>query len=116
MASDPRRYLENLTRGRGWSVRVLPQEAIEASLDRVLMVGGERRLNQLRDQASEVAQDLGYQSQFKRLDALIGALLGIQAAKHLTARRALARPVRTARAENTASRPLAAGVATGTGY
>jgi len=68
MASDPRRYLENLTRGRGWSVRVLPQESIEASLDRVLMVGGERRLNQLRDQAREVAQDLGYQSQFKRLD------------------------------------------------
>jgi Fic/DOC family len=91
MASDPRRYLENLTRGRGWSVRVLPQEAIEASLDRVLMVGGERRLNQLRDQAREVAQDLDYQSQFKRLDTLIGALLGTQAAKHLTARQALAR-------------------------
>jgi hypothetical protein len=91
MASDPRRYLENLTRGRGWSVRVLPQEAIEASLDRILMVGGERRLNQLRDQAREVAQDLGYQAQFKRLDTLIGALLGTQAAKHLTARQALAR-------------------------
>src|SRR5215469_11854395 len=30
LASDPRRYLENLTRGRGWSVHVLPQEAIEA--------------------------------------------------------------------------------------
>jgi Fic family protein len=91
MASDSRRYLENLTRGRGWSVRVLPQEAIEASLDRVLMVGGERRLNQLRDQAREVAQALGYQAQFKRLDTLIGALLGTQAAKHLTARQALAR-------------------------
>jgi hypothetical protein len=91
MASDPRRYLENLTRGRGWSARVLPQEAVEASLDRVLMVGGERRLNQLRDQAREVAQALGYQAQFKRLDALISALLGTQAAKHLTARQALAR-------------------------
>lgn len=91
MASDPRRYLENLTRGRGWSVRVLPQEAVEASLDRVLMVGGEGRLNQLRDQAREVAQALGYQAQFKRLDTLVGALLGTQAAKHLTARQALAR-------------------------
>jgi hypothetical protein len=70
---------------------VLPQEAIEAALDRVLMVGGERRLNQLRDQAREVAQALGYDSQFKRLDTLIGALLGTQAAKHLTARQALAR-------------------------
>ena len=91
MSSDPRRYLENLTRGRGWSARVLPQEAIEASLDRVLMVGGEHRLNQLRDLAREVADALGYQAQFKRLDTLIGALLGSQAAKHLTAHQALAR-------------------------
>ena len=91
ISSDPRRYLENLTRGRGWSARVLPKEAIEASLDRVLMIGGERRLNQLRDQAREVARALGYQAQFKRLDTLIGALLGSQAAKHLTARQAVAR-------------------------
>jgi hypothetical protein len=91
LASDPRRYLENLTRGRGWSTLALPQEEVEASLDRVLMVGGERRLNQLRDQAREVARALGYDAQFKRLDALIGALLGTHAAKHLTARQALAR-------------------------
>jgi hypothetical protein len=91
LASDPRRYLENLTRGRGWSERVLSQEAIEASLDRLLMVGGERRLNQLRDQARELAQEYGFDAQFKRLDTLIGALLGTQAAKHLTARQALAR-------------------------
>jgi hypothetical protein len=91
LASDPRRYLENLTRGRGWSERVLSQEAIEASLDRLLMVGGARRLNQLRDQAREVAQECGFEAQFKRLDKLIGALLGTQAAKHLTARQALAR-------------------------
>jgi hypothetical protein len=70
---------------------VLPQEALEAALDRVLTVGGERRLNQLRDHARDVAERLGYNSQFKRLDTLIGALLGTQAAKHLTARQALAR-------------------------
>ncbi|MGH8274380.1 MAG: Fic family protein [Gammaproteobacteria bacterium] len=91
MSSDPRRYLENLNRGRGWSARLLPQAAIEASLDRVLMIGGEHRLHQLREQAREVAHSLGYQAQFKRLDTLIGALLGSQAAKHLTARQALAR-------------------------
>lgn len=91
LSSDPRRYLENLTRGRGWSARVLPQQAVEASLDRVLMIGGERRLNQLRDQAREIAEALGYQAQYKRLDGLIGALLGTQEAKKLTARQALAR-------------------------
>jgi hypothetical protein len=91
MASDPRRHLENLTRGRGWSDRVLPQDAVEASLDRILMIGGERRLNQLRDHARTVAQALGYQRQFKRLDGLIGALLGTHQAKRLTAKQALAR-------------------------
>lgn len=91
ISSDPRRYLENLTRGRGWSARVLPQEAVERLLDRVLMIGGDRRLNQLRDQAREIAAALGYPAQFKRLDVLIGALLGSHSAKHLTARQALAR-------------------------
>lgn len=91
LSSDPRRYLENLTRGKAWSTLVLPQEALEASLDRLLMIGGERRLNQLRDQAREVAQQLGFEVQFARLDVLIGAMLGTQAAKHLTAKQALAR-------------------------
>jgi Fic/DOC family protein len=91
LASDPRRFLENLTRGRGWSARVLPQEEVEKALDRLLMVGGERRLNQLRDLAREIAQALGYNAQFERLDALIGALLGTQAARNLTAKQALAR-------------------------
>lgn len=91
LSSDPRRHLENLTRGRGWSDRVLPQQAVEQSLDRVLMVGGERRLNQLRDQAREVAEALGYLKQYQRLDGLIGALLGTQEARRLTARQALAR-------------------------
>jgi len=91
LASDPRRFLENLTRGRGWSHRVLPQKEAEAALDRILMAGGPRRLNQLRDQAREIAPSLGYQAQFKRLNGLIGALLGTHEAKILTARQALAR-------------------------
>lgn len=91
LAGDPRRYLENLTRGRGWAERVLPQDEIEESLDRILMIGGERRLNRLREQACEVAQTLGYEAQFKRLDSLIGALLGTHASRKLTARQTLAR-------------------------
>lgn len=91
LSSDPRRHLENLARGRGWSDRVLPQRAVEESLDRVLMIGGEHRLNQLRDQAREIAETLGHQTRYKRLDGLIGALLGTQATRRLTARHALAR-------------------------
>jgi hypothetical protein len=91
LASDPRRFLENLTRGRGWSHRVLPQEDVEAALDRILMVGGPRRLIQLRDHAGEVAPFLGYEAQFRRLTSLIGALLGTHEAKILTAKQARAR-------------------------
>lgn len=91
LASDPRRFLENLTQGRGWSERVLPQAELEAKLDRILMVGGEHRLNQLRDQARDIAQTLGLDKQFRRLDGLTGALLGTQAKRKLTARQAVAR-------------------------
>jgi hypothetical protein len=91
LASDPRRFLENLTRGRGWSHRVLPQEDVEAALDRILMVGGPRHLIQLRDHAREIAPFLGYEAQFKRLTSLIGALLGTHEAKLLTAKQAVAR-------------------------
>jgi hypothetical protein len=91
LASDPRRFLENLTRGRGWSDRVLPQPALEAALDRILMVGGPKRLNQLRDHAREIAPSLGYDAQFKRLNNLIGALLGTHESELLTAKQALAR-------------------------
>jgi hypothetical protein len=45
------------------------------------MVGGKHRLNQLRDQAREIAVDLGYEEQFKRLESIIGALRGTQEAK-----------------------------------
>jgi len=91
LSSESRRYLENLTRGRGWSDRVVSQQTIEASLDRVLMIGGEHRLKQLRDQAKAVAEALGYQTQYRHLDGLVGALLGTQEASKLTARQALAR-------------------------
>ena len=91
LASDARRFLENLTQGRGWPRRVLAQSDIETALDRILMVGGAHRLNQLRDHARKVAEDLRYQPQFKRLDGLIGALLGTQEVRKLTARQALAR-------------------------
>ncbi len=70
---------------------MLPQPTLEAALDRILMVGGPKRLNQLRDHAREIAPSLGYDAQFKRLNNIIGALLGTHEAKILTAKQALAR-------------------------
>ncbi len=91
LASDPRRFLENLKIGKGWRNRVLPAEDIETRLDRLLMVGGERSLNQVRDAAREIAPALGLEKTFVRLDGKIGALLGTQVAKKLSATQALAR-------------------------
>jgi hypothetical protein len=70
---------------------VLPQPTLEAALDRILTVGGPKRLNQLRDHAREIAPSLGYDAQFKRLNNLIGALLGTHESKILTAKQTLAR-------------------------
>lgn len=91
VASEARRFLENLTRGRGWDARVLPQQEIEALLDKMLALRGEHRLNDLREACRTLAQQLDLETEFKRLDGLIGALLGTHEAKKLTSRQALAR-------------------------
>jgi len=91
LASEPRRMLENLATGRGAAERALGQEAVESELAKILALRGEQRFNALRDQARELAPRLGLEPEFKRLDAIVGALLGTHAAKKLRARDALAR-------------------------
>jgi hypothetical protein len=80
LASEPRRFLENMNRGRGWSGRVLPQRDVEIQLEKMLALRGEHRLNNLRDACRALAGPLGMQTEFKRLDSIIGALLGIESA------------------------------------
>jgi len=91
LSSEPRRFLENLNRGRGWAERVLPQEEIEAQLDKILALRGEHRLNDLRDACRDLRDRLNLTAEFKRLDGLIGALLGTHAARKLSSKQALAR-------------------------
>ena len=49
LASEPRWLLENLVQGKGANSRVLPQADIEAYLEKVLVMRGEHKLNELRD-------------------------------------------------------------------
>jgi hypothetical protein len=91
LASEPRRMLENLATGRGAADRALGQKAVESELAKILTLRGEQRLSALRDQARELAPRLGLEREFKKLDAIIGALLGTHATKKLLARDALAR-------------------------
>ena len=91
LASEPRRFLENLSRGRGWSERELPQQEVEVQLDKMLALRGEQRLNDLRDACRTLSSSLDMTPEFARLDGIVGALLGTHAARNLSARQTLAR-------------------------
>lgn len=91
MPSEVRGFLENMGVARGKAARVLPREDIEARLDKILTIRGDFKLNDLRDQARAVAYKLGMVAEGKRLDRLIGALLGTHEEKALRSKLALAR-------------------------
>ncbi len=91
LASQPRWLLENLATGRGVGERVLSQEQIEHELDRQLLIRGEHRFNQLRDTCRTLAPVLGREKEFKRLDGIMGAMLGTHQTKKLFGKQALAR-------------------------
>ena len=83
LASEPRRFLENLrpSRRRAGFRRALPAAALEDRLERMLVARGEGALNELRDTARELAPQLGAEPSFRRLDDLIGTLLGTRHAR-----------------------------------
>ena len=91
LASQPRWLLENLATGRGVAERVIAQDALESELDKILSLRGERRFNELRDHCRQLAEPLNRAKEFKRLDALMGALLGTHESKVLQSRQAIAR-------------------------
>lgn len=91
LASQPRWILENLATGRGVGERVLPREALESELDKLLSVRGEHRFNQLRDTCRALASKIGREKEFTRLDGIMGALLGTHESKKLHSKQALAR-------------------------
>lgn len=80
-SSLPRAFLENLSTGRSSQSRVLPIEKLEARLEQILHVGGKAELDALRDRAREIADELSWKTEFKRLDGLIGTLLGTRSSK-----------------------------------
>lgn len=110
-ASRPRQLLENLGRSRGPRPRSAGAEAVEQMLVKVMNAGGDAELNQIRDAARDLSGPLGLEREFAKLDGLIGALLGTDAAGHLrtkggklVARRTPADPERIERFEILASR------------
>ncbi|MDT8329164.1 MAG: Fic family protein [Roseovarius sp.] len=79
LSSPARAYLENMapSRKRAGSVaRTLSRKELEERLETMLRRGNPESLNKLRDRAREIAPELGLEDEFRRLDKLIGALLG----------------------------------------
>lgn len=92
ISSQARALLENLTASRGASAerRTLGAKEVERWLERFISRDVKSAINTLRDQARAIAEPLGFQEEFKQLDAIIGALLGTKTSR-LTAPAAIAR-------------------------
>jgi hypothetical protein len=79
LSSTARAFLENmrLSRSRDDAVpRTLSRKEIEERLDAIIRRGGETAINKIRDDARAVAAQIGLQEELKKLDELIGGLLG----------------------------------------
>ena len=92
-SSFPRALLENLSTQQRTSNRSIPRAQIEQRLERVLQNRGESELSLIRDRAREIAEKFRWGAEFKKLEALIGALLGTRPSQALTSREAKARSV-----------------------
>lgn len=93
IASPARAFLENMrpSRARAGMARTLAPSEIEERLDEMLRHSGEDAVQRLRDDARNISEPLGLQDEFRRLDNLIGTLLGTHSAR-------LQSPVAVARA------------------
>ena len=78
--------LENMQMSRksGDESRVLPISVIENKLEQILITGGEDRLNEYRDELRTVAEELGMQTEFAKINNIISALLSTHDAKVLS--------------------------------
>jgi len=79
--SEPRLLLENLTQSRGLVKKSAGRQAVEARLLSVCDSRGEESLSRLRETARALAPALGFDKEFKLLDALVGSILGSRASQ-----------------------------------
>ncbi|HLB32793.1 MAG: hypothetical protein A3F67_07525 [Verrucomicrobia bacterium RIFCSPHIGHO2_12_FULL_41_10] len=78
MSSQPRALLDNLrlTRQRSHMRRTFSREELEEYIDKILRNSGETVLNKLRDQAQDIASQLGMEVEAKNLSSIIGSMMG----------------------------------------
>jgi fido (protein-threonine AMPylation protein) len=95
VASEPRRFLENLqiTKKAGPDSKTLSIPQIEEKLDDILRIKGEDGLNQLRDKARDLSKILDMQKEYELLNKIIGALFTTKPSKILKSDLALSRSI-----------------------
>ena len=88
-----RALLENLqvSRQTGPESKTLSIPEIEEKLEAVIRVKNDKGLNELRDKARAIADQLDMKSEFEKLNKLIGALLSTKPSKILSSPMAVAR-------------------------
>lgn len=93
VAQQARALLENLESSRkpGPDSKTLTIPELEERLEQVVQAKGEAGLNELRDQARTLAGKLGMESEFEKLNKLVGALLSTKTGHRLTSPLAIAR-------------------------
>lgn len=88
-----RAFLENLqiSKRHGPESKTLTLPEIETQLEKIIRINGEGEINKVRARARVIAEQLGMQSEFEKLNKLIGALLTTNPSKILTSPIAQAR-------------------------
>ena len=88
-----RAVLENLQPARkpGPDSKTLTLPEIENKLEHVLNIHGETGLNELRDKARSIAKELELNSEFEKLNKIVGAMLNTRSIKILSSPLAIAR-------------------------
>ena len=95
VSSLERACLENLSASRkiDGEKRTVEQAVIEDRLLTILNTRGEAALNQLRDRARAIAEELGMDKAFDKLHQIIGSIRSTRPTKILTSARATARAI-----------------------
>ncbi len=92
VSQEARAFLENLQVSRkATESKSLPIAEIEERLEAIVRARGGKGLNELRDKAKELARKLSMEKEFKKLNELIGGLLGNGQSPNLKSPKSIAR-------------------------
>lgn len=86
IACEYRWMLENMqsSRKKGDESKVLPISVIEGKLEKILLMGGESKLNEYRDKLRETSEKLDMPEEFERINQIISALLATHSSEVLS--------------------------------